>query len=121
MASLEEEIEIFGNQMANLGVDIVPYETSNPYFATQSDMITSNCTNQQGLPNLDSGNASVNEACCSHMEMLHPGTDEISQGYFDSSIIERLLTEELNQDYYLHEELSQDCYLQSLWMKNAAP
>ncbi|KAI3458665.1 hypothetical protein Pfo_015328 [Paulownia fortunei] len=124
VASLEEEIEIIGNQMANLGVDIascaVPYGTSNPYFATQFD-ITGNCSNQQSLPILHSGNASVNQACCGHMELQHPGTeDESSEGYFNSSIFERLL-EELNQDYYLLEELSQDYYLHSLWMKNAAP
>ncbi|KAL8552010.1 hypothetical protein ACS0TY_000897 [Phlomoides rotata] len=114
VACLEEEIETIGNQMANIGVEIVPYETSSPYFAAQSE-ITSNCMNQPCLPVLHSDNASVNQDWCSYMELQLPRTeDEISQGYFDSSIFERLLLE-LNQDYYLQEELSQDYYLESLW------
>lgn len=96
VASLEEEIEILGNQVANLGVDIVPYETSYPYFATQSI-----CSDQQ------SGTILQNQACCSHMELQHSGTaDGISEGLVGSSIFERLI-EELNQDYYLLEDVSQ--------------
>ncbi|KAH6762699.1 LOB domain-containing protein 33 [Perilla frutescens var. hirtella] len=130
VASLAEEIEITEKQMANLGINAVPYETSNPYFFTESD-ITSNCTTAPGLPILHSMNSTVNQACCSQMELPHPGTsEEVFQGYFNSSIFDRLL-EELSQDYYLHEEVSQDYYLreelsqnynlQSLWMKYAAP
>lgn len=112
MACLEEEIETIGNQMANIGVEIVPYETSNQCFATQSE-ITSNCMSQTVL---HSDNALVNQDWCSYMESQLPRTeDETSQGYYDSSIFEWLL-QELNQDYYLHEEeLIQDYYLQSLW------
>ncbi|KAI3470772.1 hypothetical protein Pfo_027435 [Paulownia fortunei] len=113
VASLEEEIEMIGSQMAYLGVDTascaVYDETSNPYFVTQSS-IRCDITGHS-LPVLHSGNASENQACCSHMELQHPGIEhETSQLYIDSSILERLL-----------QELSQDYYVNSPWMKNGAP
>lgn len=111
VACLEEEIETLGNQMGNLGVEIVPYEMSDPYFAALSEY-TSNCMNQPGLPVLHSDNALVNQDWCSYMELQLPRTeDETSQGSFNSNIYERLL-QELNQENYLHDELSQDYYLQ---------
>ncbi|KAG8380740.1 hypothetical protein BUALT_Bualt06G0047500 [Buddleja alternifolia] len=98
VASLEEEIESIGNQMAYHGAS---YETSNPYFG-----ITSNCSNEQSVPILHLGNASMNQACCNHMELQIPANeDEIYQPYLSSIILESLL-EEVNQDYYLLELLN---------------
>ncbi|KAK6156190.1 hypothetical protein DH2020_010438 [Rehmannia glutinosa] len=120
VASLEEEIEIIGKQMANVGdLNInpscaIPYPTS---LDTQIfDLTAGNCSDLQmtQLPILHSGN-DIQALCCSHMELQqYPGNsteDEISEGYLNSSIFERLLEEQLNQDYYLLEQLlSQDYY-----------
>lgn len=105
--------------MANFGVGIasctVSHETcSNPYTVAPSSIgcdVSSHCSNQQSLRILHSGDTSVNQACCSHIELQHPGIEhETSKLCFDSSILERLL-QDLSQDYYVH----------SPWMKNAAP
>lgn len=96
VACLEEEIDIFEKQMANVGINIVPYETSNPCFSTELFDMT---RHEAGVANLQS-------------EWWSGNPEENFQGYFNSSMIDRLL-EELNQDYY---------DLQSLWMKyDAAP
>ncbi|PIN06699.1 hypothetical protein CDL12_20741 [Handroanthus impetiginosus] len=97
VASLKEEIEIIGSQMANLGVDVASFMMPfDPYFAIQSEFTNTGISQQSLLPILPSEDASENQAISSHMET----EDDITR-----------LLEELNHDYYM----------QSIWMKNAEP
>lgn len=95
VACLAEEIEIIEKQMADVGINVLPCESSNPYFPTEVDM--------------RSNVISMND-----MELQYP--DEILEGYLNSSLIDRLV-----EDYYVHEQLTQDYNLQQpLWIKYAA-
>ncbi|CAI9759740.1 unnamed protein product [Fraxinus pennsylvanica] len=115
VANLEEEIEIIGNQMANLGVYTSSYETSQQtyipndvlQFSPRYDIMCDH-TNQQSLQ-LQQGNLSANQACSSQMNIQFPQgnvfEDGILQAYSGSSVFDRS-----------YEELSKDIYLHSQWM-----
>ncbi|XP_073293161.1 LOB domain-containing protein 33-like [Primulina huaijiensis] len=116
VASIKEEIEMVGNQMANLGFDMAriaaPHETDHPYFVTQPSIgcdVIDNRGSLQSLPISHWGHESMNQVFCSHAGTLQkPGTEnENSQAFLDSSILESLV-EELNQDYYLHLTMAEE-------------
>ncbi|KAL2548844.1 LOB domain-containing protein 33-like [Forsythia ovata] len=114
VASLEEEIEIIGNQMANLEVDAPSYETSqetnipnNVLQFSSGYNIIGDHIDQQSLQLQQPGNLSANQACSSQMNIQFPQgnvfEDDIFQAYYDSSVIDRFY-EELNQDIYQHSQ-----------------
>ncbi|XP_073119818.1 LOB domain-containing protein 33-like [Henckelia pumila] len=113
VASIKEEIEMVGSQMANLGFDMariaVPRETDHPYLVTQPSMGFDITDNLQSLPISHLGHERMNHVFCGQAETLQkPGTtNETSQAYLDSSILESLV-EELNQDYYLHLTMAEE-------------
>ncbi|CAI9772986.1 unnamed protein product [Fraxinus pennsylvanica] len=116
VANLEEEIEIIGNQMANIGVDAPQYvmsqETNIPNDILQfssGHTVVDDHINQQSLQLQQAGNLSANQACSSQMNMQFPQgnlfEDEIFQAYSNSSVFDRF-----------SEDFNQDIYLQSQWM-----
>lgn len=115
VAIIKEEIEMVGNQMSNLGFNMarinVPRETDQPYLVTKPTIecdIIDNRSNQQSLPILNSGHESMNQVCCSHVELQKPGIEnETSQSYLDASNLESFV-EELNQDYYMHLTMAEE-------------
>lgn len=113
VANLEEEIDVIGNQMANLGVYTSNYETSQETFVPNAVLqfspghdIMGDHINQRNLQ-IQRGNLSANQACSSQMNMQFPRgnvfEDEILQAYSGSSAFDRFY-EELNQDIYLHSQ-----------------
>ncbi|CAA2935766.1 LOB domain-containing protein 33-like [Olea europaea var. sylvestris] len=116
VATLEEEIETIGNQMANIGVDAPNYvtsqETNVPNGVLQFSSVYTNVNdhiNQQSLQLQQPENLSANQACSSQMNVQFPQEnlfeEEIFQAYSDSSVFDRF-----------YEELNQDMYLKSQWM-----
>ncbi|KZV57495.1 LOB domain-containing protein 33 [Dorcoceras hygrometricum] len=106
VASIKEEIEMVGNQMANLGFDMagitLPRQTDHPYLGCES--IDDHGVSLHSFPISNSGHEFMDQAVC----FSHVGTgteNDSAHAYFNSSILESLL-EELNQDYYMAEEFS---------------
>lgn len=80
VASLEDEIEMFGKQMTDLGINC---ESSNPYFSAESEMSRVETGPQPILhPEIDLGM-----------------NDEIFEGYLFERIVEQV-----SQDCHLHQD-----------------
>lgn len=77
---MEDEIEMFGKQMADLGINC---ESSNPYLSAESE-----------LSRVEAGLEPV-----LHSDMDLGASNEIFEGY----LLERIV-EQVSQEYYLHQD-----------------
>ncbi|KAA8534183.1 hypothetical protein F0562_031624 [Nyssa sinensis] len=119
VASLQEEIEVLGNQMANPAVDVSSYgsspATNNPnnglQFPSQLDMNIQDYLNQQTPLLSHAENTSVNQVFQGQMNAqftpIHGWEDQTTLSSYDSNPLERLL-----------EGMDQDIFVSYPWMES---